>query len=129
MKGKETTTMIIRAENEALLLAEGRRRAGEELTDVKDLMRKMREGEVQFADSVYCFNNGVAAKKKPKELYPYLEKRCKHLAAAKAEWERKLNAELAILAGLVQEGKLGGGELDSRVGELVREWALNNVED
>jgi hypothetical protein len=49
-------------------------------------MRKMREKEVQFGESTYCFNNGIAAKKHPKELYPYLEKKCKQLTASRGEW-------------------------------------------
>lgn len=127
MQGKGTAA-VMRSENEALLLAEGRRRAGEELSDVKGLMRKLREGEVAVGESVYCFNNGVAAKKKPKELYPHLEKRCSQLTAARADWQRRLDAQLAILAGLLREGKVGGGELDPRVAELLREYALTAEE-
>jgi hypothetical protein len=39
-------------------------------------MRKIREGEVKFTTSTYCFNNGVGLKKKEKEIYPFLEKKC-----------------------------------------------------
>jgi hypothetical protein len=42
-------------------------------------MRKIREGEVKIAGSTYCFNNGVALKKKEKEIYPFLEKKCVRL--------------------------------------------------
>lgn len=66
MKSKETTASLMRAENETLVLWEGRRKVAEELADVKDLMRKVREKEVQLTDSTYCFNHGMAIKKKPK---------------------------------------------------------------
>jgi hypothetical protein len=66
MKSKEVNSTIIKSENEALVLAEGRRRVAAELNDVKDLMRKMREGAVQLRESTYCFNHGVALKKHPK---------------------------------------------------------------
>lgn len=81
MKSKELTSTIIKSENEALVVAEERKKVAEELADVKDLMRKMREGQLQLRDSTYCFNHGTAFKKKPKELYPFLEKKCKQLTA------------------------------------------------
>ena len=43
MKSKEITATIIRAENEILLLSEEKKRHVDELADIKDLMRKMRE--------------------------------------------------------------------------------------
>ena len=79
IKDKQVTSDIISSENEILLLAEGKKRLQEEFNDAKDLMRKIREGEVKIAGSTYCFNNGVALKKKEKEIYPFLEKKCVRL--------------------------------------------------
>lgn len=76
IKDKQVTSNIISSENEILLLADIKKRLQEEFNDSKDLMRKMREGEVKFASSTYCFNNGVGLKKKEKEIYPFLEKKC-----------------------------------------------------
>jgi hypothetical protein len=128
MKGKETTAALVGMENEILLLAEGRRRTGEELAEVKDLMRKLREGEVRVPDSLYCFNHGVAAKQKPNQLYPFLEKRSRGLTKEKAEWQRKLWAQVASVAGLLREGRVGGSSVDARVGDLLREWESQQEE-
>lgn len=61
------------------MIAERKKKNSQELADVKDLMRKMREQNVKFEQSTYCFSFGVAIKKKPKELYPFLERRSKQL--------------------------------------------------
>ncbi len=122
MEGKARTAALVGLENEILVLAEGRRRTGEELGEVKDLMRKMREGEVRVADSLYCFHHGVAYKQKPNQLYPFLEKRSRALTKEKSEWQRKLWLQLGGVASMLREGGVGGGAVDVRVGELLREW-------
>lgn len=92
-------------------------------------MRKVREGGVQFRESTYCFSNGVATKKQGKEVYPFLEKQCKQLTADRADLEKKLSCELAVLAKLMKEGKLVGGELDVRVAGLMKEYELNSPDE
>lgn len=54
-------------------------------------MRKMRQQEVKFTETTYCFNNGVPLKKKNKEIYPLLEKKSKTLAKIKTEYDQKIN--------------------------------------
>lgn len=73
-----------------LLLSEDKKKTGEELAEVKDLMRKLREGEVKVTNSVYCFSNGVASKQKANQLYPFLEKRTKALSKQKIDYQTKL---------------------------------------
>jgi hypothetical protein len=43
MKNKEITSTTIKTENEIILLSENRKRIGDEIVDIKDLMRKVRE--------------------------------------------------------------------------------------
>lgn len=129
MKSKEITSLVIAAENEALVLSEGRQRVAQELADVKDLMRKLREKDVQLPESTYCFSHGVPIKKKPKELYPFLEKKCKQLTALRAQYDAKLNAELKTLVDLMKGRQLSGGEVDGRVRELLREYELGCADE
>jgi hypothetical protein len=43
MKSKEITSTIIKTENEIILLSEKRKEIGDEIVDLKDVMRKVRE--------------------------------------------------------------------------------------
>lgn len=94
----------------------------DELSDIKDLMRKMREQEVKFKESTYCFNNGVGLKKQGKEIYPLLERKVKQMSSLKAEVDKKLTVELKILIDLMRNNKLVGGELDLRVNNALKEY-------
>jgi hypothetical protein len=87
-------------------------------------MRKMREQDVKFVESAYCFNNGVGLKKKSKEIYPLLEKKCKQITNLKNENEKQLITEMQILINLLKTKKISGGELDLRVNEQLREYEL-----
>jgi hypothetical protein len=42
LKSKEVVSTIIKEENEILILSERRKKIGEELIDIKDVMRKIR---------------------------------------------------------------------------------------
>lgn len=122
MKGKEITAAVICAENEILVLAEEKKKCVDELADIKDLMRKMREQEVKFKESTYCFNNGVGLKKQAKEIYPLLERKVRQVSGLKAEVDKKLAGELKVLIDLMRGGKLVGGELDLRVHNVLKEY-------
>ena len=65
-------TQHIQQQRELLRVREEWTQVGKELTDVKDLMRKVREGEVKFTSSTYCFKNGLARKVAAKDIYPHL---------------------------------------------------------
>lgn len=122
MKNKEITATIIRAENEILVLSEEKKRYMDELADIKDLMRKMREQEVKIKESTYCFNNGVGLKKQPKEIYPLLERKVRQVSSLRAEVDKKLTVELKVLIDLMRSNKLVGGELDMRVSNVLKEY-------
>ena len=63
----------IPSQNQILVLHSQRARLQEQIKEVQNVMRKIREQEINVSSTVYCHLGGAYIKKKPRELYPALE--------------------------------------------------------
>jgi hypothetical protein len=72
MQNRDLVASTIALENDILLLATRWQQLSQQVTDRKDLMRKLREQEIKISQSTYCIVSGVSVKKNPQEVYPAL---------------------------------------------------------
>jgi chaperonin cofactor prefoldin len=82
----------IEIQNQILVLQAQRTRLQEQVRDMQDTMRKIRERHIDINDGVYCQLGGTYIKKHPKEVYPALEREVGRLMGLKNEIDVLLKA-------------------------------------
>ena len=91
MTDKEAKVRAIAIQSDILAVVGQRREAGEQLAEVRDVMRKFREREIVLDGSIYCLSGSTPVKKKPKEVYPMLELSAGRLGSRIKGYRAELN--------------------------------------